>query len=457
MVVAWLLLHVVLLLPRWRKRHIRLETAAAAFVLASVTWLQVAVHRSDYHSISLGDGVLLLNFTAIPADSPPIRRLRRDVDEERRALATLFGVEPERLRVALFPSRRAMHQALGPGFGEPVARAQFLTQTIYISLADWNTSFRHELVHIFQSEWARRSPSRWARFLIRHDECLTESLAYHLAPRSGGIGARPVDYVNALDLASAEWEDVRRFQRISPTGQPLDEGVRRTVELFLCTYPWHVAGGEAQAVRLYKEIAAGASTRLPHAAPPPVGDRDLRMEALLGYVLAPHFRTRPTPDSRMRTVAAFSVEGGASIPERRALAAWNAENTPALSQRVAWEVVLDTLGTGVPRSRASALHARARELSDGELTDQAALARATAGLRQIVEESSRAGYVGVAADAYRRLLDLESVAGHDVPTAAPPGIDRAFNRYHTDYVADVRRSFRASPPLRATARPPGGA
>lgn len=454
---AWLLLCGVLLLPRFRNRRIRTGAAVLAFLLASVTLMQVALDRNDYRTLPLGDGVVLLNFTGLAAESAPIRRIRRDIEQERRALAGLFGTEPEGFRVALFPSRHAMHRALGPGSGEPVARAQFLTHTIYISLADWNSSFRHELVHVFQSEWARRSLSRWARFLFRHDECLTESLAYYLVPSTGDIGERPVDYINALDLTRAEWDTVGRFRRLGPAGPPLHPEIQRTVDIFLCTYPWHMAGSDARAVRLYQQVTAGDSVPLPSTITPPVGSRDPETEALLGYVLAPYFRTRTVPDPRLRTVAALAAEGEGTAAERRSLAEWNAANTPSLSQRVAWEVVLDTLGTGRTTSPADRLHARARHFADGEIRDEASLAAALAGLRVVLRESTAAGYRGVAAYTYWRLLDLESMSGQTVPTAAPSGIEPELNRYFTEYMAGVRARFPTQSSRRSSAEADGGA
>lgn len=438
---AWLLLCGVLLRPRFRNRRVRPGVTAVAFLLVSVTWVQVAIGRNDYRTLLLANDIVLLNFTGFGAESAPVRRILDEVEQERRALATLFGMEPEGFRIALFPSRGAMHRALGPGFGEPAARTQFLTRTIYISLADWNTSFRHELVHLFQGEWARRSPSRWTRFLFRHNECLTESLAYYLAPESGGVSARPVDYINALDLTHAEWDTVGRFERVAPTGHPLNPEIQRSVDIFLCTYPWQVAGSDAQAVRLYQQVTTDESVPLPRTVSLPVGSRDPDAEALLGYALAPHFRIRTDPDPRLRTVAAFAGERGRSINQRRALAEWNAANTPSLPQRVAWEVVLDTLGTGRTASPANTLHARARDLAEGEIRDQASLASTLDGLRAVLRESTAAGYQSVAAYTYWRLLDLESMSGQLVPTAPSPGIEREFNRYLAEYMAWVRARF----------------
>jgi hypothetical protein len=403
--------------------HLAVNRRLAQWILgiSMITALQFATDLGEFSTTRVSSKLTLCNFTPLPDSSLVLRTLASETQKDIDELGTMFAIpDGDPVELCVFTSRPQFLSAISrtPDDGHE-GLYNPLTSTIYVPLSRWPATVRHELVHHFQKQRARRSVRTLVQSLTRETRLKQESLAYFLAPEGSPDGWRALDYLNATQLTDSTITRLLTFRGgLGMATRKQTAGVVESANLLLATYPWYATGNPKRAIALYDEPAEKLRQALKDLRNYP---RDTLAEQYFRYLMAGSLPMNAPVESGFVSLPGFKKMGrayGDSL--RRGIAEWNRDRRTVLEHRIEWEVVLDTLNTGAQYSKAGQIFARAHGLLSIALNSEepTALAPVAAVLRAYLAQSQRDGYRALSAWLYYQWLQLEYVRGGVV--AIPP-------------------------------------
>ena len=426
---------VAILVTRRRPRRVRPGPAVALLLASSVTFFQLR-RSAGYDVIVVDEHTTLYSYQRLSTGSVLARRLAQDLAAEIDDLAAAFGVEERSpLLVVVFPSRPAFLKHIGAddsysGLFDPV------TSRIYVAIQDWHSFLRHELVHYFQREVARRSPWQLALYVVkvRPGPIKRESLAYSLAPQAlKAVGWRAIDYVRAFNAADAalgqEIVSQEAKGRPTPTVSP---GAIYSARILLDTDGLYSARNDAEAVRLFYRTSTPAVREAIDLTRHP---RDLASEREIRFEFAEVFARLDAPSGSFVHKGRFA-DATEHLPpsDRRRLAQWNREHRSRLGERVWWEMVLDTLGTAQSTSEPGEILEAVREARNQSLDTETDIARVRRDLQRLFRRSVDEQYWALAAHIYVHVLELDYFVGQVSSLERPLALSAEYNLFQRQYV-----------------------
>ncbi len=404
--------------------------------LSLITTVQFVTDLQEFTTTPISRELTLCNFTPLADTSLVLQTLAHESEKDLRELGTIFAIpRGEPLQICVFTNRRQFLRAISrqPNDGHE-GLYNPLTNTIYVPLSRWPATVRHELVHYFQKQRAKRSIRTLVQSLTRETRLKQESLAYFLAPEGSPDGWRALDYLNATQLNDSTINRLLTFRGgLGKATSRQSSGVVESANLLLATYPWYATGNPARAIELYDEpLEKLKQARLDIARYP----RDTLAEQYFRYLMAGSLPINAPVERGFVSVPGFaklSRAYGDSL--RRGIAEWNRDRRTVLEHRIEWEVVLDTLDTGARASKAGSIFTRTQGLlaSIAETDSPAALAPVAGVLQLYLAQSQRDGYRALSAWLYYQWLQVEYLRGGAL--ASPP--DQEFAGEYGLYYQEV--------------------
>jgi hypothetical protein len=396
--------------------HLGVSRRLAVWLIAvsMITALQFIGDLNEFHRTRISSKLTLCNFTTLPDTSLVLRTLARETEKDLEELGTMFAMpDGDPVELCVFTSRPQFLAAISrtPDDGHE-GLYNPLTSTIYVPLSRWPATVRHELVHHFQKQRARRSLRTLVQSLTRETRLKQESLAYFLAPEGSPDGWRALDYLNATQLTDTTITRLLTFRgglgRATGRQNP---GVVESANLLLATYPWYATGNPERAIALYDEPEEKLRQALRDLRTYP---RDTLAEQYFRYLMAGSLPLNAPVERGFVSVPGFARMSRAyGDTLRRGIAEWNRSRRTVLEHRIEWEVVLDTLDTGAQYSQAARIFARAHGLLSiaWNADEPTALAPVAAVLRGYLSQSQQYGYHALSAWLYYQWLRVEYTRG----------------------------------------------
>ncbi|HWA17192.1 MAG TPA: hypothetical protein VG817_12205 [Gemmatimonadales bacterium] len=431
--------------------HLRVNRRLALWtiVLSMITSLQFVTDLGEFTTMRVNRKLTLCNFTPLPDSSLVLRTLAKEAAKDLDELGTMFAIpDGEPVQLCVFASRPQFLTAISrtPDDGHE-GLYNPLTSTIYVPLSRWPATVRHELVHHFQKQRARRSLRTLVQSLTRETRLKQESLAYFLAPEGSPDGWRALDYLNATQLTDSTITKLLTFRGGlgKATGRQ-NRGVVESANLLLATYPWYATGNPEQAIALYDEPAEKLRQALRDLRSYP---RDTLAEQYFQYLMAGSLpMTRPAEHGFVSLPGFRKMSRAYGDSLRRGIAEWNRDRRTVLEHRIEWEVVLDTLNTGAQYSKAGQIFRRAHGLLSlaWNSEEPTALGPIAAVLKAYLAQSQRDGYRALSAWLYYQWLQLEYVRGGAVAIPPADSFSGEYGLYYTEMIDRMLTRIRSRSP-----------
>jgi hypothetical protein len=422
---------------RLRRVTVSRRFAVWMISLSLITGVQFVTDLTEFSSRRVSRKLTLCNFTPLPDTSIVLRTLANEAEKDIAELGTMFAIpDGDPVALCVFATRAQFLAAISrtPDDGHE-GLYNPLTSTIYVPLSRWPATVRHELVHHYQKQRARRSVRTLVQSLTRETRLKQESLAYFLAPEGSPDGWRAIDYLNATQLTDSTITKLLTFRGgLGKATKKQSIGVVESANLLLATYPWYATGNPKRAIALYDEPEEKLRQALRDLRTYP---RDTLAEQYFRYLMAGSLPMNAPVERGFVSLPGFKKLGrayGDSL--RRGIAEWNRDRRTVLEHRIEWEVVLDTLNTGAQYSRAGRIFDRAHGLlaSVWNAEEPAALTPVAAVLRGYLAQSQQGGYPALSAWLYYQWLQLEYVRGSVVAIPPADSFSKEYGLYYQEMI-----------------------
>lgn len=436
-IFAWLAAMAICFICFFKLRGAR-KYSGVILCLASIglfTFLQL-LWVKDYQTYHLSENITLQSYSEFSSNSSVYKFIREDANKEFSELKELFLVDNcKKLHIALFSSTEQMQELTG----RYDARAFFnpIKSTIYISLSEWNESYRHELVHYFQEQRQHTSYFQLLTNIDNTNQLKVESLAFYLAPHTN-IHCRSIDLIRAVSLTSPIVHPIITFESFG--GVPskyLQEQYVRYANFMLATLRWHLCANDKLVVESY--FTNSSSTNLNRSIE---SKKDIQSERYCQYYYGENLPMLGKADSNFRSLHEYyAVFDSLSDSAQISIAKFNLEQRTILPHKIDWEIVLDTLHKNQRFSAASKLRNNFYQSMNMRISNEKQINNLSDSLHSYLSQAIVYNYKALAAYVYVHLLNIECVMGLSHHTTIPQVIESMYSLSYQEYIQYLKNKI----------------
>ncbi len=407
----------------------RKEIVICLMILPLCTFIQTAA-ISDKYTVLSHDNFTLYNFTRISDESVIIQHLANDIQREINSLATQIATKKSlHVNVCVFSSANAMREGTLLGDNDAFVYYDSFKNTIYVWVAEWHRSIRHELIHCFQRHTISLGilGLLYERFNYWLNPLPSESEAYFFAPFSGFLEFTVDDFASAVDTTDAIVQNLVNLNSLSNNYESLKiEQSEALLASYIISTLYHKKNNPKATFNGNQNSLSEYSAK-----------NETMAQDYIRYYFSSFLPMHAKNNLPFTSLIIFKKHlHKFSKQHIDSIAKFNRYARVTLEHKIEWENLLDTLGTS-QRDYCWQIFTNTLNSLEREIHNEDDLRSISETLKKNYDEALQKNYTALSAYIYIRLAEYHALLGWELP-ALKEECRAEYNRSYLAYLAYLR-------------------